>query len=560
MFLFLACIGKKNVTHTQKTLDSTGEIEYIHAFTEATKHALFGNYSSAIKIYKNLLKVRPESSAVFYQLSSVYMRIGEMQSAKEYGKKAFDLDESNIWYALHMANLYQYENNLDSAIICYERIVKIKNDLEYKYNLALLYSKNEKNEKALKIINELENEIKKSNEISYLKHTLYHNLEYTDSAIFELEEMIRREPEKTENYGLLAEYLNEVNMKKESREVYLDIMEKDSLNGLLLLSYAEFLKVNEEYEEAQKYYIKAINVETIDYETKLGAILLYLNDKDEFDRFGKYLEEVVIEFKKKYDIFRSYAVSADYYLKMKNLDGASDDLRRCIELEEENIIIWEQYLYILSYNEKSNELVHEAKKAINIFPEESSIAFYYAYGLNKLRNFNQSIKTLREKEEFVKDREMRIQYYNLLAENYREIEKNDSSDLYYEKILEIDRENLMIRNNYAYYLSLRSENLERAEELSKYTIEYDPNNATFLDTYGWILFKMEETKKAYNYIKKAIEYGAGNNSEVLDHYGDILFKMGNCREAIKMWKLAIEYNERYKEECEKKINGAKNCE
>ena len=100
----------------------------------------------------------------------------------------------------------------------------------------------------------------------------------------------------------------------------------------------------------------------------------------------------------------------------------------------------------------------------------------------------------------------------------------------------------MIRNNFAYYLSLRGEKLNKAEELSKLTIEKEPNNSTYLDTYGWILYKKGEYNKAKSYIEAAIRNGAYNNDEVLEHYGDIMNEIGKCDEAIEAYNQAYEIN------------------
>ena len=40
-------------------------------------------------------------------------------------------------------------------------------------------------------------------------------------------------------------------------------------------------------------------------------------------------------------------------------------------------------------------------------------------------------------------------------------------------------------NNYAYNLSIREENLDRAKELALRAIELDAENAAYLDTVGW---------------------------------------------------------------------------
>ena len=51
------------------------------------------------------------------------------------------------------------------------------------------------------------------------------------------------------------------------------------------------------------------------------------------------------------------------------------------------------------------------------------------------------------------------------------------------------------------------EKLEKAEKMSRLTIQLEPENPTYLDTYAWILFKSGKLNEAKKYIEKAIEFG-----------------------------------------------------
>ena len=72
-----------------------------------------------------------------------------------------------------------------------------------------------------------------------------------------------------------------------------------------------------------------------------------------------------------------------------------------------------------------------------------------------------------------------------------------------EKVLEIDPYNLMVLNNYAYYLATHKGDLQKAERMSAITIQQEPDNPVFLDTYGWILHLQGQNELAYFYLKKA---------------------------------------------------------
>jgi Tfp pilus assembly protein PilF len=111
---------------------------------------------------------------------------------------------------------------------------------------------------------------------------------------------------------------------------------------------------------------------------------------------------------------------------------------------------------------------------------------------------------------------------------------------YYEKALEEFAGNLLVLNNYAYYLAESGTDLSKAERMSRKTIESDPKNATYLDTFAWIYFKLEKYSLARIYIERAISNEPEPGSVVLEHFGDILWFNSEKNLAKEQWKKAAE--------------------
>ena len=86
-------------------------------------------------------------------------------------------------------------------------------------------------------------------------------------------------------------------------------------------------------------------------------------------------------------------------------------------------------------------------------------------------------------------------------------------------------------------------NIERigeimAYEMSKKTVDAEPENATYLDTFGWILFKMGEYMEAKAIFKQTLLYGGKENADILDHYAETLFKLKEYDLAFIYWDQA----------------------
>ena len=89
----------------------------------------------------------------------------------------------------------------------------------------------------------------------------------------------------------------------------------------------------------------------------------------------------------------------------------------------------------------------------------------------------------------------------------------------YDSCLVYKSDNIYCMNNYAYYLSINGDDLQKAEQMSYKTIQAEPKNATYLDTYAWILFLQKRYTEAQIYIDLAIKNDTDSiqNSVIWEH-------------------------------------------
>ena len=138
---------------------------------------------------------------------------------------------------------------------------------------------------------------------------------------------------------------------------------------------------------------------------------------------------------------------------------------------------------------------------------------------------------------------MKSDFYAQIADIYFKTEKKDSAFANYENSLAANPKNIMVMNNYAYYLSLEKAELKKAERMSAKTVELEPKNSTYLDTYAWILYQEGNYSLAKFYIERAIDNLTKDVDPgvVLEHYGDILWMSGrddkkDDAKALDMWQ------------------------
>ena len=176
---------------------------------------------------------------------------------------------------------------------------------------------------------------------------------------------------------------------------------------------------------------------------------------------------------------------------------------------------------------------------MEVFPSQPAFYLYNGIAAIQVKDYERAIESLTSGKLLIIDnRPLQAQFQANLGEAYNATKEYDLSDKAYEGALALDPDNAGTLNNYAYYLSLRSDKLDRAAELSQRSNDLAPNQPSYLDTYAWILYKQARFDDARKWIEKAIDSGGAQNDVILEHYGDILFKLGDHAAAVEQWNKA----------------------
>jgi tetratricopeptide (TPR) repeat protein len=129
--------------------------------------------------------------------------------------------------------------------------------------------------------------------------------------------------------------------------------------------------------------------------------------------------------------------------------------------------------------------------------------------------------------------------YTTMGDLLQERGEVDEACSCYESALKYTPTDILVLNNYAYLLAQEERELEKAELMSRRTIEAEPNNATYLDTYAWILYKLKRYEEASSYIVQAIEEDPEPSDVLYEHAGDIYLRLGNKVKALDYWYKAL---------------------
>ena len=544
---FVSCKTQKSATSnsvatpsssSSQKLSEKDAIDFEYIFFNANKEKMLGNYSLAATLFLQCVKIDPTSATPYYELSNIYTYNNEKDKALECAAKSAILDPKNNWYQLLYADCLQDKKKYSEAAAVYQTILKNSPDkIEYYYELADLYLAANKPQDALKTYDKIEEKIGVNDQGNVQKVRIYRQLKSSDKSLKELEKLIKAFPNESKYYGMLGEIYEETNQKEKAIQAYNTLMKVDPGNPFGHLSLGEYYYSEKQPAKALEEYKLAFVSKRLDIDTKVKILLNYYavsELKTELRSDALVLCRLLVETHP--DEAKSYSMYGDLLYRDKLLKEARGAYRKANELDKSKYAIWNQILIIDSELTDTEAMLTDSKLCIELFPTQPLPYLFNGLSNIQKKKYKEAIDVLNEGKGLVlENKPLSSQFYASLGDANHSLKNYKESDEAYDKALEIDPKNIYVLNNYAYYLSVRNEKLEKAEAMSKKTNELEPNNNSYLDTYGWILYQSKKYSDAKIWIEKALENGGRNNSVILEHYGDILYQLGDKEKALEYW-------------------------
>lgn len=519
--------------------DDKNEFEY--TFIEGLKQKMIGNQKAAIALFSKCLEINPNSSSAMFELAKIHSGNGDPTSASLLLEKAIRLEPENKWYKLLLAQIYQQGKQYEKAAGIYAELHAIDpDDLEYMYMNATLLSSAGKFDQAIESYNELEKKVGTNDQISVEKQQIYQAAGKKKEAQAELQKLIDSNPKNPHYYGLMADFFLSEKDEVNALKYYNKILEIEPDNGFVLFSLTSFYRQKEDKEKAWEYLKKGFQNKTVDVETKIQYYLMVTSDSDKTFFTDDQVNELVnILIQTNSDDYRVYTVYAEYLISKGKLAEAREQLRKVLETNKDNYMIWERLLMVSNDLLDFKSVYSDADKAIELFPNQPILYGLKAVACLQLEKYKEALDVLKEGDAYVLDNvPMKIQFDLYRAEANYKLDNVEEAFKAFDEVIKLDPENWLAMNNYSYYLSLRNENLEKAEQLSGRAVRANPDNPTYLDTYAWVLFMRKDYTLAKFYMENAIKNGGDKNGVIVEHYGDILYMLGEKDKALEQWEKA----------------------
>lgn len=521
----------------QERTQASLEIETL--LIDATMQREVGNTLQARQKYSQILKKDSTYAPANYGMSLLLASEGKLDSASTFILQAIRKEPQNVWYKLSLCEIDRATNNTKRLIETWESIVKLFPDkIEYYFELSNAYILDNNLRKAISTLDRAEKVIGITEDVSRQKQKLWMALGREDQAVQEMERLVKAMPQNKRLNAILAEmYMSKKDYPK-AKQYYDQYLAADPTDEFVHISLANYYKQTNQPEKAYQELRQGFLNPNLDAATKLSVLGSFYTDKEFYGEYSKYAFPLLDIVMKQCPDTTQYALFyADVLMRQQKYFEAEHQFRLALSVDSSEFAVWESLLMCITnqnfdFNDESQIIAFDDKlksvalRAIELFPFQP-LPYYVLSNVEADReNYEEAISHLLMAESVgVENLYLKSQIYAHLGEFYYHLEDINKSFSYFDKYVELKYyTDMYTLNDYAYYLALANQNLPKAENLSKQTINKEPTNPHFLDTYAWILHLMGRKTEAKAFIEEAVKYlpKENPNKGILEHYKIIM--------------------------------------
>lgn len=534
-------------TATNDTLSESDKLRFQYFYLGAANQQTMGHYAAAFDLLSHCLTINPNAPEAYFSRGAFYSGLKQDSLAGEDYKKAVTLSPDNNTFRERLGQYYISVGKYKEATAEYETLYS------HDYNrsdvlsvLLQLYNQAKDYGNMIATLDRLETVDGASEQLTLQKMQVYDMSGDKKAAYDELKGLTERHPYDANYKVMLGNWLMNNDRKKEALKTYEGVLRDEPGNTAAQMSMLDYYKATDDTVKYENLFLKLLTSNNTPDDGKVALVrqLITNNEKQGGDSM-----KVIAVFNKA--LATPQHTSGLYqllaaYMSLKHMPQDSIDIvnRHILNIEPDNAGARLQLIQSLWRKKDYDGVVELSRPALEYNPDE--MAFCYFLGMayvqqNKddeaLAAFKRGVSQITKKSnpDIVSD------FYSIMGDLLHGKGLVKEAYAAYDSCLQWKPDNYMCLNNYAYYMSLKGDDLQKAEQMSYRTVKAEPKNTTYLDTYAWILFMQKRYEEAKIYIDQAIMNDTDSvaNHVIREHAGDIHAMTGDITTAMRYWKEAL---------------------
>jgi tetratricopeptide (TPR) repeat protein len=404
-------------------------------FYEALKQKSIENYDKAILSLERCKEIQPENPVSYFELGKNYLAQKKYKEAYDNFEKVTQMDPNNRWAWVGMYDVCYDTHDYNQAIVIVEKLIEFK--AEYKEDLTSLYMNTQQFDKALELINELNEKVGKSDKRELYKADILRDAKYQSAEKNHLIDQIKKFPKEESNYISLIYMYSQSNQEEKALEIAKKLEKEIPTSDWAQVSLFKFHLNNIDGDNAVKAMNLVLPSPKIDAKIKhriLNEFLIFAknNPKYEVD-----LDKAISYFDNDKEVKVAKEIGKFYYTKA-NWDKAIKYFDMHLKNAQDDVET--QIIMLQAHTEKQDFIVlsKKAEELTQLFPTQPQFYYYAGLAFNQTQNFKKAASTLETGLDFViDDTALEINFNIQLGEAYNGLGDMKKKEKYFTKANEL---------------------------------------------------------------------------------------------------------------------------
>lgn len=432
LFLVLLCNSASLLAQDEPESIVPDTDKFQDYFYESLKQKGIENYDLAIIELERCLKLKPNDAAVYSEMGKNYFGLKNYEQSYASYEKATQIDPKNKWFWAGMYDVSYQTKNYNQAITAVNKLIEF--DQKYQDDLVSLYMYTQQFDKALVLINELNEKLGKSDRREMYKTQILAQGKFQNAEIDNLIAQINKNPKVESNYIALIKLYLENNEAQKAAEITKKLeTEIPDSDWAQVGLFKYYLDKNEAPKaiNSMNVVLASSKIDTKIKQRVLNEFLIFVTANPQY---SPELEKAIAYFDNDVTVNIGKEIGKYFYSK-KQMDKAIFYFEKELK-NNSNEDIEMNLLLLQSYTEtKQFEIV--AKKAtilVEIYPSQPQ--FYYFSGManNQLKQFsNAKIMLEMGMDYVVDDIKLEINFNLQLGEAYNGLGDFKKKEQYFAK-------------------------------------------------------------------------------------------------------------------------------
>lgn len=431
LLLGMFCFPASLLAQAEPEDIASNDDKFQDSFYEALRQKGIENYDKAIEALEKCQKEQPNNATVFFELGKNYFYLKNYDKAYEAYENATKIDPKNRWFWHGMYDVTYETKDYNKSITLVQKLIEFNDS--YKEDLVSLYMYTNQYDKALSLINELNETIGKSDKRELYKADILRDAKYQGSEKDNLIALIKKNPKEEANYISLIYLYSQSNQEEKALEVAKDLEKEIPTSDWAQVSLFKYHLSNNDGEKAIKSMNIVLPSAKIDAKIKhrvLNEFLLFSKDKPQYDTD---LEKAISYFDNDKEVKVNKEIGKFFYAK-KNWSKSARFFENHLKNNPDDMEATQLLLQACTENKQFDVLSKKATETIDLYPMQPQLYYYAGLGYNQIANFKKAKEFLEMGLDYlVDDVALEINFNIQLGEAYAGLGDTKKKETYFAK-------------------------------------------------------------------------------------------------------------------------------